>query len=208
MRPKDSLDGKAIADIRKMEEFLKHSKVQHYFHCGFAMYVQGLDGDLDDCDIRVKHDSLEELGAALTNDGFLTELVPPGQATRNNSTNTPYLKAATIHGTTFDLVSRMRYLDGKGKDFEFPFDGAFAVVEKKRFEEMEIPVAPLEALALYYLYQRRGDNGKADLQTFASIYHNPKFSSEKFEEFIGEAIKLKKHRRVVEELYRHAKALV
>ena len=49
------------SEIKEIIEIIKKLETPFYIHAGFALYLQGFDSEIDDCDIRIYHQNIKEI---------------------------------------------------------------------------------------------------------------------------------------------------
>lgn len=206
---RSSIRTSEMEDIKALTDLLVDQSVPYYLHCGYGLLAHDIAGDLDDCDLRVYED-INYVQQLLQEDGnYITKIEEPGKLFHRTKTATPYLKISSVNGTKFDISAEMAYENDSGKSFEIPYSRElFDHSEKLAIEGNTFSVAPLEILAMYYLFQRRGQReDKADLHMLSSIYRSEKFSNEKFESFVKDYVVNPEHREYISNLHEHAKHL-
>ena len=171
------------SEVKEIVRIMEDLKVKFYFHAGFGLYLHGFTSELDDCDIRIYHPNIDLVYNHLKRT-YPHEVGMRGPITFERGTyDNKCIEIA--NKTSFDICSRMICDCDIGR-FEFPFNpGAFSDVSWLPYCDMNLPVASLENLFLYYLVLRRSCvDSKNDEQRIRDILWSEKFDNQKFENTI------------------------
>lgn len=145
-------------DLVNIKNFLEKRNIPYYIHAGCGLFLHNINGELDDCDIRIYHQNLK---------GLLEEMKKEIKGKFKIVSNKKYSNG--IYGdicisysnfADFDICSKMVNISNLG-EFIFPLElSHFQNAEIKKFNNLDLPVSSLENLLLYYLILRRGKNDK------------------------------------------------
>ena len=178
--------------------FLESRNVPYYVHAGYALHLHGLEGGLDDIDIRIvpeREDVLDELGKYFSKRSTM-------QIDRVFSKGIYSGPCLTIAGK-IDICARIAPQVDIGM-VPFPFDEDQGICHKRHLARENLPVASLENLLLYYLVLRRGEeDDKKDAQHIRSLLAHKGFSERNFMKLICEL----PQREAILEIYKEYKAL-
>lgn len=170
--------------IKETIEAIQKMNKDYYINSGFALHLRGMEGELDDCDIRIFHNDLRKVKLHLSRElPYDIRLRGP-----TNFEKGMYLTdCIEFEGdTSFDVYSKMEFQCDFGK-FEFPFnERVFKDIDTIKYGGLNLPVASAENLLLYYLALRRGKKDcKNDEKRIQTIIASEQFSRTKFSGLIS-----------------------
>lgn len=170
-------------DLKSVVNFLEKRNIPYYIHAGCGLFLHGIKGELDDCDIRIYHNDLKKIFSELKK-----ELIGKFKLHLNRKHSMGVYGGYCIsysNLSNFDICSKMIANCDLGK-FIFPLKlESFKKAEIKKFKSLKLPVSSLEDLLLYYLVLRRGEKDKKkDEIHIQEILSHKKFNLKKFENLI------------------------
>ena len=160
----------------------------YYLHAGIALHIHGLEGDLEDCDVRVLLPS-SQLHLLEEYFGLNCVCVTRILGTRKFSGGY-YLNNCLqvwVQNTRFDICGEMVTSCKDLGEIRFPFgQEVFRSVLWKEYHGVKAPVINLEDLLIYYLIHRRGaDEGKDDIKHIYDVVAHKDFDHRRFYEHIA-----------------------
>ena len=185
-------------ELKKIKAYLEKRNIPYYIHAGCGLFLHGIKGELDDCDIRIFHSDLEYILADLQK-----ELDGKFETNYNKEYSKGIYGGVCIYYNglaKFDFCCDMVNISDLG-EFVFPLElQTFKDSEIKKFNSLELPVSSLENLLLYYLILRRGEiDGKNDELHIKEILSHDKFDLDKFKSNIENHPKRKEIIELLEE---------
>ncbi|MCD6229616.1 MAG: hypothetical protein J7K00_02325 [Candidatus Diapherotrites archaeon] len=144
------MDFQELAEVLSV---LEEMKVPYYIHAGIALSLHGMDGELDDCDIWIFHHDIRQFYKTFK-DYFpgKVRLRSPVAYSRGIYNNYCVLFSGDMK---IDICAEM-VADCDIGMFEFPLDeSAFKDADFFDCGSLNLPVASIENLFLYYLVLRR-----------------------------------------------------
>lgn len=174
-----------LPEIKAVIEQLDEEKIRYYINSGFALHLRSIEGELDDCDIRIFSDDLHRIFSRLKKIlHFDTRL----RSSKDYGSGRYLSDCIEIKSkTNFDIYGRMRFRCDFG-EFEFPFSrDVFEDVDIIQYKGYSFPVASPENLLLYYLVLRRGpEDGKNDGKRINDLIASKSFNHSKFQRIVSE----------------------
>lgn len=166
--------------IREVISLIKEMEVPFYIHAGFGLHLYGLDSELDDCDIRVYHEDISKVFHYLQERLQCNVTVRGAMQYEKGIYKNDCIKLN--NGLEFDICTHMEVICDLGR-FEFPFNkDTFNDTTRITYKNLQLPVASLESMLLYYLVLRRGKaDGKDDKTRIRDISSDSRFIRKKFE---------------------------
>lgn len=185
-------------ELREIKGFLEKRNIPFYIHAGCGLFLHGIKGELDDCDIRIYHHDVIDI---------FEELKKEFKGKFSLNCDRKYAKGVysniciSYSGVSdFDICSHMVSISDLG-EFVFPLElDSFKKAEIKKFKSLDLPVSSLEDLLLYYLVLRRDKiDGKNDELHIKEILSHKNFNLQKFNENIEKHPKKKELKRLLRE---------
>ena len=139
-----------MIDCQELEQIvgvLEKMDVQYYIHAGVAVSLHGMDGELDDCDIRIFHPDIKQFYLEFKK--FFPEKVKlrgPVEYSKGIYDNYCVMISGNMK---IDICAEMVANCDIGR-FEFPLNEFnFKNMEYFEWGGIKLPVASLESLFLY-----------------------------------------------------------